>query len=377
MVTRRNLLKLGALGAGLVTLPQIGFAAGADTPKKFLFVIQRGAADGLATLAPIGDAAYRGLRGEEAERVGEGVAIGSDFALHPSLERVAAMHGKGDARFVHAVASPYRDRSHFDGQNVLETGGAQAYAVKDGWVNRLLGALPGTRAVALAPALPVALRGPVAAASFAPSRLPDATANLMARVGNLYAEDPELGPMWEQAEAVRGMAGDVANARDGAAMGELAANLMTGPDGASIVMVETDGWDTHYQQAGRLGRALTGLDALLGGFEAAMGDEWSDTLVIVATEFGRTAALNGTNGTDHGTASMAMLLGGAVKGGDVLADWPGLKRNALYQGRDLMPTLGLDALIASALAQHFGIDDAGALLFPQTRPDLMRETLIG
>ncbi|GAC1581518.1 MAG: DUF1501 domain-containing protein [Sphingomicrobium sp.] len=368
MLDRRNFLVAGGLGtATLVANPRLAWAK-AGTDKRFLFIIQRGAADGLAILAPIGDPAYIGLRGELARDAASGTRLDAMFTLHPALATSASLYAAKQALFVHAIASPYRDRSHFDGQNILESGAAGAYRLKDGWMNRLLSQLPGDRAIALSPAVPRALRGPGPVESYAPSALPDAADDLMLRVGDLYAHDAQLGPLWTQALAARIKAGDVSGAKGGAALGALAARQMSGVDGARIAMIETNGWDTHSGQTFRLAAQLKQLDLTIGAFRDGLGPEWRNTLVLVATEFGRTAKANGTGGTDHGTGAMAMLFGGALAGGRVLADWPGLSPNALYEGRDLKPTIGLDALVAGALAEHFGLDPARAMavLFPQT-----------
>ena len=378
MLNRRRMLQIGGAGVALLGLPRIAFAATARTDKRFLFIIQRGAADGLATLGPTGDPAYAGLRGDLAADLANGARLDSMFTLHPALAETAKMYAAKQALFVQAVASPYRDRSHFDGQNVLESGGAGAYRVKDGWLNRLLTQLPGGKAVALAPTVPLALRGAVPVESYAPSNLPQAGDDLLIRIGDLYAQDPQLGPLWTQAQAARMKAGELGDAKGGGAAGELAAKLMGGADGARIAMIETNGWDTHNGQRGRLAAQLRGLDALVASLKAGLGADWSNTLVLVATEFGRTAKANGTGGTDHGTGAMAMLIGGAVAGGRVIADWPGLGPSALYEGRDLKPTLDLDALIASALSQHFGLDGArtAGLLFPETRPGPLGQRLV-
>jgi uncharacterized protein (DUF1501 family) len=168
--------------------------------------------------------------------------------------------------------------------------------------------------------------------------------------------------------ATRKLTGDLtaAGGQNAAATGALAARLLKGEGGNRIAFIETGGWDTHSGQRFRLGAQLKGLDALLAALKTGLGPDWSNTLVLVATEFGRTAAPNGTGGTDHGTASAAMLVGGAVDGGKIVADWPGLSQAALYEGRDLKPTTDLDALIAGALAQHYGLDPArvGGALFP-------------
>jgi uncharacterized protein (DUF1501 family) len=163
----------------------------------------------------------------------------------------------------------------------------------------------------------------------------------------------------------------------GAATGALAARMLVG-DGARIAMIETNGWDTHSGQRGRLNAQLKDLDQTLTALKAGLGAEWANTLVVVATEFGRTVRPNGTGGTDHGQASVSMLLGGAVAGGKVLADWPGLTPSALYEGRDLKPTTDLDSLIAGALAQHYAIDPARAMtmLFPESRGSALRQPLI-
>ena len=382
MLNRRRLLQFGGAGAASLGfglgLPRIAFAATARTDKRFLFVIQRGAADGLATLAPTGDPAYAGLRGDLATDLASGAKLDSMFTLHPALSETAKLYSAKQALFVQAVASPYRDRSHFDGQNVLESGGAGAYRVKDGWLNRLLTELPGGKAVALAPTVPLALRGAAPVESYAPSNLPQAGDDLLIRIGDLYAQDPQLGPLWIQAQTARMKAGELGDAKGGAAAGQLAAKLMGGADGARIAMIETNGWDTHNGQRGRLAAQLRGLDALVANLKAGLGADWSNTLVLVATEFGRTAKANGTGGTDHGTGAMAMLIGGAVNGGKVIADWPGLSPGALYEGRDLKPTIDLDVLIASALSQHFGLDGArtAGLLFPETRPGPLGQRLV-
>ncbi|WP_324806834.1 DUF1501 domain-containing protein [Sphingomonas sp. LY29] len=378
MFDRRNILQLGSVGAALLAMPKVTFAAGARTEKRFLFVIQRGAADGLAILAPTGDPAFAGLRGDLAAEAATGAKLNSMFTLHPALAETAKLYAQRQALFVHAVASPYRDRSHFDGQNVLESGGAGAYRVKDGWMNRLLGELPGGKAVALAPTVPLALRGSRPVASYAPSNIPAAADDLLLRIGDLYEQDAQLAPLWSEAQAARMKAGDIGTARGGAAAGALAAKLMSGADGARVAMIETNGWDTHNGQRGRIAAQLRGLDAMVTSLRAGLGTAWNDTLVLVATEFGRTARVNGTGGTDHGTGASAMLLGGAVAGGKVVADWPGLSDASLYEGRDLKPTIDLDALVATALAQHFGLDPvrSSVLLFPETRPKALSQPLM-
>ncbi len=370
ILDRRTFVRAAAgAGAFAALAPRVALAAAA-TDRRFVFIIQRGAADGLGTLAPVGDPAFAGLRGALAEDFASGMKLDGMFALHPNLTTVGGLYKGGEALFAHAVASPYRDRSHFDGQNVLETGGAAAYAVKDGWLNRLLSILPQdqARAIAVAATVPMALRGNREVSSYAPSNLPDASDDLLQRVSMLYQGDRQLHGLWSEALATRTLAGDLAagGGANAAATGMLAAKLLTPANGARIAMIETGGWDTHAGQRNRLGLQLRGLDAMIAALKTGLGPLWGQTLVLVATEFGRTAAVNGTGGTDHGTGAAAMLLGGAVKGGRVIADWPGLTQANLYESRDLKPTLGLDELIGGAVAAHFGIDPGRAMpaLFP-------------
>ena len=371
MIDRRKLLQTTAtLGAVGLFAPGMAFAQATSTAKRLFVIVQRGAADGLGMIAPVGDPDFARLRGPWVEDYADARKLGSFFALHPALARVGSMYGAGEATFVHATATSYRKRSHFDGQNLLETGGMRAYEHKDGWLNRLLSLLPqdGFRALALAPTVPMALRGTNNVTSYAPSSLPDASGQLMDRIAMLYAGDEQLHALWENAQATREMAGDngLRNLRNAEATGELAASLMRDDDGARLMMFDSPGWDSHANQRGQLSRNLTQLDTMLGAYREGMGAKWKDTMVLVVTEFGRTVAVNGTNGTDHGTASAAMVLGGSVKGGRVVADWPGLRSQDLYEGRDLMPTTSLEAVLASSVAQHFALDPARALatLFP-------------
>jgi len=367
---RRTFLAGAAAGAALSALaPRIAFAAAAGTERRFIFIIQRGAADGLEALAPIGDPDYARLRDDLALDPATATKLDGTFALHPSLAETAKMYAGGEALFAHAVASPYRDRSHFDGQNVMESGGTAPYALRDGWMNRLAGLLPKTHTppTAFAPTVPMALRGAHRVTSYAPSRLPGAGDDLLHRVELLYQYDPQLQAMWTAALDARGIAdSNEKSDRSSATIGKLAATFLKKSDGPRLAMIETNGWDTHNQQARRSTQLLSGLDAMLAALRDNLGPAWAQTTVLIATEFGRTAASNGTAGTDHGTGSLAMLIGGAVQGGRILTDWPGLGSRALYEGRDLKPTTGLDALIAGATAECFALDPArtGAILFP-------------
>lgn len=374
ILSRRHMLISGLTVAAAGAVPRFAYAAAA-TPRRLVFVIQRGAADGLAIVAPTGDPAYAAARGALAEEAG-GASLNSLFTLHPALAAGADLYRARQAHFAHAVATAYRDRSHFDGQNVLEGGGSRPYEKSDGWVGRLLTLLPAAEreALAIAPAVPLALRGSAPVATYAPSRLPQADADLIARLSALYADDALLHPLWDSAVKTQELAGDIGgnNGRNGADLGKLAASLMLPADGARVMMIETGGWDTHSGQRGRLTAQLRGLDQLVGALQAWLGAAWNDTLVVVATEFGRTVAVNGTGGTDHGTGSAAMFFGGAlaaggpVAGGNVSADWPGLSAVNRLEGRDLKPTRSLESVIGAAIAHHYALDPARVMrsLYP-------------
>lgn len=364
---------LGA--AALLAAPQVLFAQAAGE-RRFIFIIQRGAADGLNTVIPYADPAYASLRGALAIDPAVALKLDGTFALHPALPKLRELYAAGEASFLHAVASPYRDRSHFDGQNVLETGGKTPYQLKDGWMNRLLGLLPqsGKDAIAFSPAVPLALQGAVKVTTYAPSTLPEANEDLLTRVEQLYTPDRQLHALWASALEARGMAGERmgggARRQDAATLGRIAAGFLARANGPRVAMIETSGWDTHSGQDARLATQLSGLDSLIGALREGMGTAWAQTVVLVATEFGRTAAANGTGGTDHGTAAAAMVIGGAVQGGRVIADWPGLAPGNLFEGRDLKPTLALDTLFASACAETFKLDPerAARALFPDASP---------
>lgn len=360
MMNRRSILHTALALPLLAGAPRALFAA-APTDRRLVFVLLRGGMDGLNMVIPYAEPAYATARRQLAILPADGaIKLDGSFALHPALTAIASLYQAREALFCHAVATPYRERSHFDAQNILETGGLRAYAHNDGWLNRLLGLLAGPPALAIGQTVPVALKGANPVTSFAPSRLPDSSAGLLDRVAMLYESDPQLGPLWAQAAMAQDIGGGAAMSggpmkrADGADIAALVGRFLARADGPGIAMVELDGWDTHVQQPARLTQQARQLDALLGGLKPALGPAWAGTLVIVVSEFGRTVAANGTGGTDHGTGGLAVLAGGAVQGGRVLADWPGLTR--LHEGRDLQPTTDLFALIAGAIAAQYRIE---------------------
>jgi len=383
--SRRALLLGGASFAAWAYLPKFARAADGRDPR-LVVVILRGALDGLATVAPLGDPDYAGLHGSIAlTSSGPNAAIPLDsfFALHPAMPEFARMYREKHAAVVHAVATPYRERSHFDGQDVLESGFAGAGRVQSGWLNRALEALPrGERVMsglAIGPTTPLVLRGAAPTVAWAPVALPQAAEDTAARLMELYrSRDPALGTALTQGlQLDKAAQGDDMKPKPGTnSAGAMrlvargAAKLMSADDGPRIAALAFDGWDTHANEGGPVGllaQLLGGLDGALAEFESGMGARWRDTVIVVATEFGRTARINGTAGTDHGTATVALLAGGAVKGGRVISDWPGLKARNLFEGRDLAPTTDLRAVMKGVLHDHLGI--AERVLAEQVFPD--------
>lgn len=373
MLTRRSLVQGVAAAAAMSPLMAL---ASADTDRRLVLVILRGAMDGLAMLPPIGDGNYAKLRGELAlpgpGNPGGALKLDGLFGLHPSLSGVHGHFEQQEALFIHAIASPYRARSHFDGQDVLENGVTTAGGRRDGWLNRAIEPLGGSlgqeAAIALAQNTPLVLRGDNSVTSWAPSQLPEADDATLARLARLYADDEFFSTRLAQAIDSQNIAGDMGNDRSRKRRGNEAARLkaslqqagkfLRADGGPRIAVVESGGWDTHANQGastGSLANKFAALDQGLVALHSELGPAWSDSVVLVVTEFGRTAAVNGTRGTDHGTASAAMLLGGAVAGGRITADWPGLATKDLYQGRDLQPTTDMRGLFKAVLIDHLAV----------------------
>jgi uncharacterized protein (DUF1501 family) len=373
--SRRGLLLGGASFAAWAYLPKIARATDGRDPR-LIVVILRGALDGLATVAPLGDPDYAGLHGSIAltsDGPHAATMLDSFFALHPAMPEFARMYKEKHAAVIHAVSTPYRDRSHFDGQDVLESGFAGPGRVQSGWLNRALQALPkGQRVMsglAVGPTTPLVLRGPAPTVGWAPVALPQADDDTAMRLVELYQHrDPALATALSQGLQLEKVAlGDDMKPKPGGnpvvqmrLVARGAAKLMSADDGPRIAALAFDGWDTHANEGGPVGRLallLSGLDGALAEFQSGLGERWRDTAVVVATEFGRTARINGTEGTDHGTGTIALLAGGAIKGGRVISDWPSLKPASLYEGRDLAPTTDLRAVIKGVLADHLGISE--------------------
>jgi uncharacterized protein (DUF1501 family) len=419
-LSRRRFLETSLFaGASTLVATRLAFAA-APTGSRFVFVLLRGALDGLNAVPPVGDPGYAGLRGQIAiARSGEGAALPltTEFGLHPALTFLHSSYAARELAVLHALATPYRERSHFDAQNVLESGDNRPYGTNSGWINRALTSLPADKSreagVALGANVPLAMRGPAEVASWSPTRIAALDESTLARISDLYARDPllsqrladalESDAIAKEAQAAAAaeaeaegdapmiaaatpVANDAREKRNYSARyaetARAAAGFLKRDDGPRVAMFDTSGWDTHANEGGATGQLalrLRGLDTALLALKESLGPVWRKTVVLVATEFGRTAAINGTRGTDHGTGAAAFLLGGAVSGGRVITDWPGLARANLLENRDLKPTRDLRTVMKGVLRDHLGVP-GGALdskVFPDSagvRPldDLIR-----
>lgn len=383
---RRSILKSAALlaggsMAGICSL-RLAFAAGdTRTDNRFVFVILRGALDGLSAVPPFGDPDYAPLRGALAlgkpGTDGGAIALDSLFGLHPSLTFLGEAWRARQLAVIHAVATPYRERSHFDGQDVLENGLLRPHQADSGWLNRALAAMPAGASgpsgtgIALGANIPLVMRGPAEVASWSPSRLAGLDDDTLQRVADLYAHDPLLSRRLADALAADAVAaaangGQGMSPADGGRRGganveatmRAAAGFLVRPEGPRIAVLDTTGWDTHANEgadSGLLATRLRQLDGALRALSSGLGPAWKKTAVLIATEFGRTAAVNGTRGTDHGTGAAAFLLGGAVRGGRIIGDWPSLAPGALYERRDLRPTLDLRSVCKGLLQEHLAV----------------------
>lgn len=397
-LSRRLLLQ--AFG-GIALLPvcgglRVSFAA-APGDARFVFIILRGAMDGLAAAVPYGDKNYAGARGQMALPKSALTPVDNFFALHKGFESFGALFKSGEAAIVHAVSTPYRERSHFDAQNMLESGAARPHGMRDGWLNRALGVMnipTQTPGLAIGQTIPLALQGSVGVGSWSPAGdglPPDA---LLIALQEMYSGDAAFESALTQAIGIHDIAdsgkrggqrmrgGNNRGRENMANTIKTVGKIIADPKGPRIATLEIGGWDTHAQQGlenGALANNFATLDAAFGAIKEALGPLWSQTVVLAATEFGRTVAGNGTGGTDHGTASCALMAGGRVNGGKVYAQWPGLDKTQLHQGRDLRPTTDLRQVAKAVLQSHLGLaaGDVERHIFPESGGIRPLEGLIG
>lgn len=384
---RREFLRTMCRG-GIATFgfPVVSFAH-VRQGGRLVFVLLRGGFDGLAAVVPFGDPGYRALRGPLAFEQAELAALDGAFGLAPGLAPLRDFWRRGELVVLHAMAIPFRTRSHFDGQAILETGLDRPIGASDGWLNRLLQVMPGERSgIAIASGMPRSMMGPHDVQTWSPAQLGAVDDEYLERLALLYRADRMLHGRFEAALQQQELVGEEAAAGGARRAGitplmRAAARILRQSTGPNVAAVEFSGWDTHANQGlagGALDRLLGRLAEGLVAFRAEMGPAWEDTTVVVMTEFGRTARPNGSRGTDHGTAGAGFLIGPRVARSTVVADWPGLGDGALYEGRDLRPTLDTRAVLKGAVAATFDLSAAQAdRVFPGSdgvrgRYDLMR-----
>ena len=404
---REMLLGAGALFAW-TQMPRLARAEGRD--PRLLVIVLRGALDGLGAVAPVGDPDWIGLRGDRALRLdGKMPAkpLDSFFALNPAMPNLYRLYQARQATIIHATATPYRERSHFDGQDVLESGFARPGFVDSGWLNRALAALAsdgrvdvsGGRILGVGAVTPLVVRGKVPVMSWVPQRQLPASEDTLARLLQMYQHtDPRLAVALqermrlsalglntsaEEADAASSLPPGIARVRAYfAEAAGTAARLLAKADGPRVGAMGLLGWDTHINEgaaSGQLANLLGALDGALAAIETNMGDAWRETVVVVITEFGRTARINGTDGTDHGTGTVAFLAGGALRGGRVVADWPGLKGAQLHDGRDLKPTTDLRSILKGLLRDHLRVEEKAlaSTVFPDSSQVAPMAGLVG
>lgn len=374
---RREFLRNMCYG-GVATFgfPTVSFAH-VRQPGRLVFVLLRGGFDGLAAVVPYGDGAYRGLRGALAFDESDVVVLNDTFGLAPGLAPLRSFWDDGELVVLHALAIPYRTRSHFDGQAILETGLDRPVGASDGWLNRLLQVMPGERSgIAIASGMPRSMTGPHEVQTWSPTQLGAVSDEYLERLAVLYRADGTLHGRFEAALQQQETVGEEPMAGAGARRGGItplmraAARILRQATGPNVAAVEFSGWDTHANQGvagGALDRLLGQLADGLVAFRAEMGTSWVDTTVVVMTEFGRTARPNGTRGTDHGTAGAGFVIGPRLARSAVLSDWPGLAQTSLYEGRDLKPTLDTRAVLKGAIAGTLDLTSSQAdRVFPDS-----------
>ncbi len=370
VLSRRNFL-IGCSAAAAPLFTPVTFAA-APGENRLVVIVLRGAMDGLDLLRPLGDPALMALRPRLTRHaLRDPLDLDGFFALHPACADLMPLWQAGELSFATAVATPYRSRSHFTGQDFLENGGdapgGNLTASADGWLNRAIQLMPGTRAemaVAIGQEPMLILEGKAPARHWLPVADSALSAQGLDLLGDLYAGDPAFAAAYAEALALRDEteAADPKEKKD--MLGQYVAGRLNAE--ARIAAFSFSGWDTHHNQEAAISRRLMALTSLFLTLKDELGANWDRTAILALTEFGRTAAENGTAGTDHGTGGAAILAGGAVRGGKIHGNWPGLDEASLLDRRDLMPTEDVRGHAASLLHAMFGLrlSDLAATVFP-------------
>ncbi len=368
-INRRQFMGMAAAVGMSAMLPFPSFAK-TRSENIFIWVSLRGAMDGLNVVVPYADSDYLSLRPSIGLKQSQLLRLDSFFGLHPSLKNCHQWYENKELSFVHACSTAYRERSHFDGQKILENGTSDPYN-KEGWLNRLL-SLSSEKydGIAIDSGLPLIMQGESSVASWYPNRLKtrDKQTELLEE---LFQSDQMLSANFESVMKIDELVGDQGVGKQFKSLMSKTGDILSADSGPNIAALELGGWDTHANQGsvnGRLSNQLKTLDEGLAALKESLGSRWNNTVIIAASEFGRTAKENGTKGTDHGTGNVILVAGGAMVnkesglsssdafGGQVIASWPGLGPKDLYQGRDLKPTTDMRGVIKGVLGEHLSIN---------------------
>lgn len=377
MERRQFLTRVAALGCSAAASPLFTPVALAAAPwdTRLVVIILRGAMDGLDVFRPVGDPHYAALR--PTLRQGT-LDLTGFFGMHSALSPLMPLWNRGEMGAVHAVSTPYRDkRSHFDGQDILEAGSiGDNEPIRDGWLNRMLQTVPGVTgetAFAIGRDQPLIMTGDAPAARWSPEAELSLSPQAERLLSLIHADDPlfqsasadamRIAQSVEMAAQMGAAANDemmadpmmaaVRSSAEHVKLAEFAAARLR--EDTRIASFSVTGWDTHLNQKGGLRNALGRLSDTILTLRAGLGPVWDNTAVLCLTEFGRTAAENGTQGTNHGTGGAMIYAGGALNGGRILGDWPGLAEADLYNRRDLLPTRDVRAYPAWVMHSLMGV----------------------
>lgn len=401
MMNRRQWL-LQSAGFGIGAIGSVGLnawtsqaAIANSSQKRLIVVFLRGAIDGLNVVVPYGDRSYYAARPNIAipapGKPDGALKLDDQFGLHPALSPLMPLWADGSLAFVHACGSPDATRSHFDAQDYLETATPGQKNTIDGWMNRLLSHLAGrnpVQAVNVGTTTPRILTGKLSVANLptgrgATQRLPIDRPAVSEAFDRLYSGTDELSEAYRGGREARkalmdDLEAEMNRANNGATLpagfvtdAQRLAKVMARDRRVQLGFLAVGGWDTHVNQGGsngQLARNLTLLGQGLLALQKGLGAAYRETAIVVMSEFGRTVQENGNRGTDHGHGNVMWLMGGAIDGGRVYGDFPGLAPTALYQNRDLAITTDFRDVIGSVVQTHFKLNsDQFAQVLPNYR----------